>query len=274
MLRKLFALLFKGKNTTESNEPNTAEKNIERSVENPSIQQNISTPPITTKIVSRRAADMNAESELAEFLDENLYSQLLGEGKFLSIERMAEKEQQLQGIDVTAKTQNSVFYIDEKAQLYYINKNIPTFAFELQFLKGGRVIEGWFLNDELKTDHYLLIWPFAFVTDVKELKKEDFTKLDALMISKEKLRRELTSLGLDKETLAKRAYQLRSTRTYGKITTGIQGVYYFASDPSKYAEAPINIVVSKARLMSLADAHYEITKAGFVRIPNTRKEKL
>ena len=266
MFRKLFAFLFKGKKTTANNAPSTVEKDTAKSVESLATQQNIPTSHSTTKIVSRRAADMSAESELAEFLDENLYSHLLGEGKFLSIERMAEKEQQLQGIDVIAKTQSSVAYIDEKAQLYYINKDIPTFAFELQFLKGGRVIEGWFLNDELKTNHYLLIWPFASVTDVKELKKEDFTKLDALMISKAKLRRELASLGLDKGILAQRASQLRRTRTYGKITTGIQGVYYFASDPSKYAEAPINIVVSKARLVSLADAHYEITKNGFSRI--------
>ena len=266
MFRKLFALLFKGKKTTASNEPSTVEKDTVKSVESPATQQNIPTPHRTTKIVSRRAADMNAESELAEFLDENLYSQLLGEGKFLSIERMAEKEQQLQGIDVIAKTQSSVAYIDEKAQLYYINKDIPTFAFELQFLKNGRVIEGWFLNDNLKTGYYLLIWPFASVTYVKELKKGDFTKLDALMISKEKLRNELASLGLDKETLAQRASQLRRTRTYGKIPTGMQGIYYFASDPSKYAEAPINIVVSKARLISLADAHYEITKDGFKRM--------
>ena len=266
MFRKLFALLFKGKKTTVNNEPRTVEKDTEKSTESSAIQQNIPTPHSTTQIVSRRVSDMNAESELAEFLDENLYSQLLGEGNFLSIERMAEKEQQLQGIDVIAKTRSSVAYIDEKAQLYYINKDIPTFAFELQFLKNGRVIEGWFLNDNLKTGHYLLIWPFASVTDVKKLKKEDFTKLDALMISKGKLREELASLGLDKETLAQRAFQLRRTRTYGKITTGIQGVYYFASDPSKYAEAPINIVVSKARLIALADAHYEITKNGFSRI--------
>lgn len=266
MFKKLFNFLFNSKNTTVNDGSSTVEKGTERSAETKATQQNIPTPPSTIKIVSRRAADMNAESELAEFLDENLYSNLLGEGKFLSIERVAEKEQQLQGIDVTAKTQNSVFYIDEKAQLYYINKNIPTFAFELQFLKGGRVIEGWFLNDELKTDHYLLIWPFASVTDVKELKKGDLTKLDALMISKVKLRRELASLGFDKETLTQRASQLRRTRTYGKIPTGMQGIYYFASDPSKYAEAPINIVVSKARLISLADAHYEITKNGFSRI--------
>jgi hypothetical protein len=108
---------------------------------------------------------------------------------------------------------------------------------------------------------------------VKELKKENFTKLDALMISKQKLRKELAAWGFDKETLARRAYQLRSTRTYGKITTGIQGVYYFASDPSKYAEAPINIVVSKARLMSLADAHYEITKSGFTRCSKQLKHE-
>lgn len=266
MFKKLFNLIFKSKKTTVHKESSTIAKDADKRAELQKPHRNIPTPPSTTKIVSRRVSDMNAESELAEFLDKNLYAHLLGEGRFLSIERMAEKEQQLQGIDVIAKTRSSVAYIDEKAQLYYINKNIPTFAFELQFLKGGRVIEGWFLNDNLKTNHYLLIWPFASVDDVKKLKKEDFTKLDALMISKKKLREELASLGLDKQTLAQRASQLRRTRTYGKITTGIQGVYYFASDPSKYAESPINIVVSKARLISLADAHYEITKNGFSRI--------
>ena len=265
VFKKLFALLRKSKRTAVNFEKSIAEKNVQRPTR-PQVKQSVPTPTRVTKIASRRVADMNAESELAHFLDENLYSQLLDEGKFLSIVRITDKEQQLQGIDVIAKTQTSVAYIDEKAQLYYINKDIPTFAFELQFLKNGRVIEGWFLNDDLKTDYYLLIWPFASVTDVKALKKGDFTKLDALMISKEKLRNKLTSLGLDKETLAQIASQLRRTRTYGKITTGIQGVYYFASDSTKYAEAPINIVVSKARLAALADAHYEVTKDGFKRM--------
>ena len=265
MLKQLCRLLFKRQNTTAICKKKEIKQYTETSANVQVTQQDRPTPPSTAKTVSRRAADMNAESELADFLDENLYSRLLDEGKFLSIQRMTEKEQQLQGIDVIAKTHASVAHIDEKAQLYYVNKDIPTFAFELQFLKGGRVIEGWFLNDRLKTDYYLLIWPFASVTDVKAIKKEDFTRLDALMISKKKLREELASLGFDKEALAAKASQLRRTRTYGKITTGTQGVYYFASAPSKYAEAPINIVVSKARLISLADARYEITKSGFAR---------
>ena len=267
MFKKFFTLICKSNKSAGYKETvKIAEKHSKKLVDPSTVFQDIPVLRSVSTTVSRRVADMNAESELAKFLDENLYSQLLGEGKFLSIERMAEKEQQLQGIDVIAKTKTSVAYIDEKAQLYYINKNIPTFAFELQFLKDGKVLEGWFLNDNLKTNYYLLIWPFASVTDVDKVKKEDFTKLDALMISKSKLREELASLGFDKATLAKRAFQLRKTRIYGKITTGIQGVYYFASDSSKYAEAPINIVVSKNRLISLAEVHYEITKDGFRRM--------
>ena len=62
-----------------------------------------------------------------------------------------------------------------------------------------------------------------------------------------------------------KANELRTTHTHGKISTKIQGIYYYASDPSKYVEAPINVVVSKTRLSFLADAHYEITKNGFIR---------
>lgn len=263
MLKRLFAFIFKSKKTTEHNDVAEVTKASEASA---AIPPHIQVPDGAAKSVSRRATDMNAESELARFLDENLYAKLLEEGNFCSIERMTEKELQLQGIDVVVKTQSSVGYIDEKAQLYYINKDIPTFAFELQFLKNGRIIEGWFLNDDLKTDHYLLVWPFASVTDVKMLKKEDFIKLDALMISKEKLRRELAYLRLDKETLANTAANIRRTNTSGKVPTGIQGIYYVASDASKYVEAPINIVVAKTRLIALADARYEITKDGFRRV--------
>ena len=219
-----------------------------------------------TVTVSRRAADMDAESQLAAFLDEHLYAPLLHEGGFVSIERVTDKALQLKGVDVIAKTDAQAARIDEKAQLYYINKDLPTFAFELQFLKGERVIEGWFLNDALLTDHYLLIWPFATVTDVRKLRKQDLTRLDALMISKKKLRNELATLGLTPKVLAAKADELRRTHTYDRTETGTRGIYYYASDPARYAEAPINLVISKERLIALADAHYEITAEGFTRV--------
>ena len=215
---------------------------------------------------SRRSADMAAEAELASFLDEYLYAPLLAEGHFESISRVHDKEHQLKGVDVVVTTGKTTGNIDEKAQIYYVNKNLPTFAFELQFLKYGEVIEGWFLNDGLSTDYYLLIWPQATTDSIYELTKETFTRLDALMISKKKLRSRLEELGLSKAVLMQKAAELRRNRVYGKTATGHKGIYYYLSDSRKYVEAPINIVVSKAILQELATAHYEVTPQGFHRI--------
>ena len=215
---------------------------------------------------SRRGADMAAEAELASFLDEYLYAPLLAEGHFESIARVYDKEQQLKGVDVVVSTGKTTGNIDEKAQIYYVNKNLPTFAFELQFLKYGEVIEGWFLNDRLSTDYYLLIWPQATTDSIYELTKETFTRLDALMVSKKKLRSRLEELGLSKEVLMRKAAERRCNRIYGKTATGHKGIYYYLSDSRKYVEAPINIVISKDILQELATAHYEVTPQGFRRL--------
>ena len=69
-------------------------------------------------VFSRRETDMAAESVIADFLDENLYANLLKEGKFTSIYREYSRERQLQGIDVTVNSRSSSVNIDEKAQLY------------------------------------------------------------------------------------------------------------------------------------------------------------
>ena len=99
--------------------------------------------------------------------------------------------------------------IDEKAQLYYINQDLPTFAFELQFLKGKQRCTGWFLNENLVTDYYLLIWPHAKTAKVSEIKKDDFTVLDALMISRHKIHSFLSRNGLNQDELLCTANSLR-----------------------------------------------------------------
>ena len=78
---------------------------------------------------SRKRTDMAAEAELAAFLDLYLYQPLLQEGHFISIKRQQDRNQQLLGIDVEAETKNRKYRIDEKAQLYYINKDLPTFQY-------------------------------------------------------------------------------------------------------------------------------------------------
>ena len=215
---------------------------------------------------SRRSSDMNAEHELSAFLDSYLYKPLLAEGRFTSIVRVTDVDMQLLGADVVATTETQIARIDENAQLYYINQDLPTFAFELQFLKGKQRCTGWFLNENLVTDYYLLIWPHAKTAKVSEIKKDDFTVLDALMISRHKIHSFLSRNGLNQDELLCTANSLREKGVTGKVPTKHRGIYYYASDPSKYAEAPINLVIRKTYLLSLADMHYRITNKGFDRL--------
>ena len=59
----------------------------------------------------------------------------------------------MKGIDVIYKD----FLIDEKCALDYINKPLSTFAFELSSVnKNGERYDGWLVNKNLVTTHYLL----------------------------------------------------------------------------------------------------------------------
>lgn len=216
--------------------------------------------------MSRRKMDMKAEQALARFLDQNLYEELRKEGHFSSIHRADQYEQQVSGIDVTMTYKADSVYIDEKAALYYINQDLSTFAFELSYQNRGEERLGWFLNDQLKTTHYLLLWPDARTSDLSAIQAEDFTVVDALLISKAKLKAYLEPIGLDDHTLLECARILRQHKVSGRQSIPQPGMSIYVSSSGKYSEAPINLVIKKYILRQIADAHYCITPNGFTRV--------
>lgn len=211
---------------------------------------------------SRRDQDMSAEAELARFIDEYLYARFPNSGSFKRIERVYDKEIQLQGIDVVfTAADERVFLVDEKAQLYYLNKDLPTFAFEINFLRGGWPTTGWLCNDTLKTDLYLLIWPFAKQDDPKGIRADQFTKVDCLLIQKKAILHFLEKNGLSIRQMLDDAKRIRGEGKFGKIPIeGVRGIYYYASDPKRYREAPINVVISKKHLLALKQRRYIVTR--------------
>lgn len=215
-------------------------------------------------ILSRRYDDMSAEAQLGRFLDAYLYSRLLETGPFSHIERMRGREEQLAGVDVRIFADGGAVYdVDEKAQLYYLNKDLPTFAFEISFLREGRETCGWLCSDRLKTDLYLLIWPFAGRGSPKGIRWDEFTKADCLLIRKKALLAMLRQEGLTTERMLHEAARCRADGCRGRVRiNGVQGIYYFVSDPQRYREAPINIVVAKSRLLKIAQRRYVVTKDG------------
>lgn len=242
----------------EQPEPPKAVPVTRPSPEPPAISKQ---PVVISQTHSRRAEDMSAEAELARFLDRYLYARFPNADAFDSIERTYRKAQQLSGIDLIFRSKDSrTFCVDEKAQLYYLNKDLPTFAFEIEFLRHGIPTTGWLCDRGLDTDLYLLVWPFAKQDSPKDIKAEDFTKADCLLVSKAAVLHHLASQGLTAERLLQDAKHIRSEGKIGKIPiSGVNGIYYYASDPQQYQEAPINIVISKQHLMRIKQRRYIVT---------------
>ena len=81
---------------------------------------------------SFRAIDSANEQMVARFLDEHFYLPPL----FEKAERVSDKHEQLSGkviVVSSSKLGLTEAIIDEKDTAHYVNKNIPTFAFELSF---------------------------------------------------------------------------------------------------------------------------------------------
>lgn len=119
--------------------------------------------------------DLRRESVVAEYLDKYFYDD--------SRERITDIETQLKGVDVIYKE----MHIDEKAAIDYMDRNLKTFCFELQFTnRYGKIKKGWLLNENLLTDTYLLLYPKGN----KELNDiNDIHKMEYILVEKEDVKK-------------------------------------------------------------------------------------
>ena len=206
--------------------------------------------------MSRRIEDMQAEQTLTKVMDIWVWSRLKEIGNISTYIRETNKAKQINGTDVWLHTKNKTkISVDEKAQLYYINQNLPTFAFELGFIgQTGNVKDGWFINDKLDTKMYMLIYPYAKTTEIEKLEYSSFTKLECILISKLAIWRELCNVGLTKNILIEETKKMREKGEIGrKFFPNIDWCYLNMSNPEKYSETPINLVIKKDKLIEIAN---------------------
>lgn len=192
-----------------------------------------------------RYRDSQVEKEISLFLDEKFYPEIGAE-----IVRHSDVETQMQGIDVSLSYKRlHDASVDEKALSHYINKNIPTFAFELSFLNRGRTIEGWFLDENKKTEYYLLIWIWA--KKDWDIKKDDITNLELYLIPRQGICEYLMQQGYDSARLREKAQQIRVNNIDGAIDKSYDKDYYFFFS-KKLVEEPVNVIIRKPVLARLA----------------------
>ncbi len=226
---------------------------------------------------SFRKADMQAEKMLGNFMDHNFYSKLHDRnGDLIDYERLIDKESQLQGIDVKINVDGRTLLIDEKASFYYSNAMIPTFAFEIDSIQKNRLVDGWFINDSLLTEYYMLIWPNVkcqkdgdnwLRKNISEIKESDFTIIEAMLVEKKKLLAEVAKHGFPVSRLKSYANEMRSridngnARAEETLDDDIRMVY-----SGFLAEKPVNAVLQKRLLKQIASAIYLISEDGYARI--------
>ena len=179
-------------------------------------------------------ADLAQEKKLIPVLDSYYRKHL----KLYDFDRIHSLEQQLSGIDLilTHKKTGKTFFVDEKAQLDYLNKNLPTFAFELFYTKNETLKQGWLFDAKKKTQIY------ALVTNIQK-QSDSFTGCNITFVNRSKLLSFLAEKGLDEDFLKNRV--LEHLGFHGKMEVpGLdlrrEGHVHFSS--KNKAEQPVNLV--------------------------------
>ncbi|KPM30913.1 Hypothetical protein I595_2891 [Croceitalea dokdonensis DOKDO 023] len=177
--------------------------------------------------------DLNNEQRLMPLLD-TYYKTYLNQYTFV---RSTSSKEQFSGIDLilTRKKSNAVFYVDEKAQLDYINEDLPTFAFELSYIKHGLLKKGWFLDSYKKTHFY------ALVTGIYA-ENNEYTSCKITMVNRKKLLTKIHTLQLPQETLIDRRDRYAHGRTELPQLHPKNEGYLFFSKNNK-AEQPLNLIL-------------------------------
>jgi hypothetical protein len=186
--------------------------------------------------------DLSKEAILAKFLTKH-YS-----NANLKINRISDKKLQLLGVDLILEGTNGLSYkIDEKAQLHYLNTDLPTFALEIDYLKDGRLMKGWLYNPEKATEAYAFVFSIHLIKGKINLKEEaDIDSCEVILISRIRLVLALSMLDLNFGICREHSKQLRKDENENKMEHIRSGFNFQISN--QLSERPVNLIVKKTFL--------------------------
>lgn len=216
-------------------------------------------------MLSEMRNDLGASEQVGKYLDKYFYPKLMPQ-YFANGQRKRDIESQYAGIDVHMVNGCGVQYlIDEKAQTDYINQNLPTNAFEIEFLDkvNHAPTVGWLCDEKIRTSHYLIVWLTASNENPKTLTWDQITGAYCILVSKRKILDELEKRGLSicRMQQAATLYRLRNDGQNKKERV-CSGIFYYFTSPNKKAEAPFNVLITKKLLEDWAELICTVTPTG------------
>lgn len=210
----------------------------------------------------RRKTDMEGEKKVSEFLDTFFYN-LLNQPFYRNHN---DKELQYKGVDIQFNIPNIGYkYIcDEKCSLYWANKNLQTFALEIDYINnGGNLHTGWLLDKTHINNSYNFIYLDSVHDDegdydVDKFKPSHIEKTTCYIVRKDILHKYLNGLGWDREALLNKAKEIRETNGKCEMCypaeNSINNIKFHIN--LKTQEKSVNILVTRKALEKLADFIY------------------
>jgi hypothetical protein len=194
--------------------------------------------------MSNFKSDLKKEALLAAFLDKH-YEKTIG-----SVRRSETLDEQHVGIDFFYYSDNGIEYrCDEKAQLSYLNQELPTFALEIDYLKEGSLRKGWLFDSKKITDVYIFIFSIMLRRGSDQLMKYgQIESCEAVFVNRIRLLNELSKFGLTDAFCTEKSEEMR------RGTESLKYYHYSGSNfqlSSQLAEQPVNLIVRKDFLVSI-----------------------
>lgn len=209
---------------------------------------------------STRDLDNIIEREINAFNDKHLY----GKGIYFTRER--NRNNQLNGIDGYISVPELGIEkapCDEKASGQYVNKPLPTFLMELsQVTANGDVVDGWFLNEDNKTEYYMLMYLWATVPQTvtneilnaewSKINRKNITLIEYILVEKQKIKEYLKECGFDENRLRNGANYIREHDDTDSYKTK-HGFKFVISRNLK--ECPVNLCINRSVYLKLCAKH-------------------
>jgi hypothetical protein len=188
--------------------------------------------------------DLAKEIILGGFLSEHYHKENL------QTTRVHDKKLQLKGVDIILEKDGLQYKIDEKAQLHYINKDLPTFALEINYLKNDILKNGWLFDNNKVTEIYAFIFSIHLIEAKTVIaKQEDIKSCEVIFVNRLTLLQALAKNELDVNACNYHSHLLRNNNeAVTKITFSNDFNFQISSH---LTERPVNLIVKKSFLKSL-----------------------
>ncbi len=183
-------------------------------------------------------ADLAKEAILGEFLSAQ-YNNVS-----LKMNRISDKDIQMAGVDLVLEKSDGLSYkIDEKAQLHYLNKDLLTFALEINYFKDGILKNGWLYDSKKATEIYAFVFSIHLKETIVELEKVgDIESCEVVFVNRIRLINELAKLDLNFKVCEEYSKELRLDTEVVKIEHD-SGFKFQISN--QLSEKPVNLIVKK-----------------------------